>query len=48
MPRRARSPSTTAFTASTPVLATAKVGDRVAFDVSVHDGVNEITALRPQ
>ncbi|WP_339929635.1 copper-binding protein [uncultured Brevundimonas sp.] len=36
------------FTAPTEMLATAKVGDRVAFDVSVHDGVNEITALRPQ
>lgn len=36
------------FTAPAVVLAGAKVGDRVAFDVSVHDGVNEITALRPQ
>tara|TARA_R110002051_G_scaffold294164_1_gene359383 strand:+ start:136 stop:513 length:378 start_codon:yes stop_codon:yes gene_type:complete len=39
---------TMAFSAAPPVLATVKVGDRVAFDVSVHDGVNEITALRPQ
>lgn len=36
------------FTAPAAVLADASVGDRVAFDVSVHDGVNEITALRPQ
>ena len=36
------------FTAPAEVLAGAKVGDRVAFDVSVHDGVNEVTALRPQ
>lgn len=36
------------FTAPAAVLASAKVGDRVAFDVSVHDGVNEVTALRPQ
>ena len=36
------------FTAPTAVLADARVGDRVAFDVSVHDGVNEVTALRPQ
>ena len=36
------------FTAPTAVLATAKVGNRVAFDVSVRDGVNEVTALRPQ
>lgn len=39
---------TMTFTAPTAVLASAKVGDRVAFDVSVHDGINEITALRPQ
>ena len=36
------------FSAPAAVLADAKVGDRVAFDVSVHDGVNEVTALRPQ
>ena len=36
------------FTAPAAVLANAKVGDRVAFDVSVHDGVNEVTALRAQ
>lgn len=36
------------FSAPATVLADAKVGDRVAFDVSVHDGVNEVTALRPQ
>ena len=36
------------FTAPAAVLADARVGDRVAFDVSVHDGVNEVTALRPQ
>jgi len=36
------------FTAPAAVLAGAKVGDRVAFDISVHDGVNEVTALRPQ
>ena len=36
------------FTAPAAVLASAKVGDRVAFDVSVHDGINEITALRSQ
>jgi Cu(I)/Ag(I) efflux system protein CusF len=36
------------FTAPAEVLAGAKVGDRVAFDVSVHDGVNEVTALRHQ
>lgn len=39
---------TMTFTAPAAVLAGAKVGDRVAFDVSVHNGVNEITALRPQ
>ena len=36
------------FTAPAAVLANARVGDRVAFDVSVHDGVNEVTALRAQ
>jgi Cu/Ag efflux protein CusF len=36
------------FTAQAGVLADARVGDRVAFDVSIHDGVNEVTALRPQ
>ncbi len=36
------------FSAPAAVLADAKVGDQVAFDVSVHDGVNEVTALRPQ
>lgn len=36
------------FTAPAAVLAGSKVGDRVAFDVSVHDGVNEVTALRPR
>lgn len=36
------------FTAPAAVLADARVGDRVAFDVSVHDGVNEVTALRAQ
>ena len=36
------------FSAPAAVLEDAKVGDRVAFEVSVHDGVNEVTALRPQ
>ena len=36
------------FTAPAAGLADARVGDRVAFDVSVHDGVNEVTALRAQ
>lgn len=39
---------TMTFTAPAAVLADAKAGDRVAFDVSVHNGVNEVTALRPQ
>ena len=39
---------TMAFTAPAAVRGDARVGDRVAFDVSVHDGINEITALRPQ
>ncbi len=39
---------TMTFTAPAAVLADAKAGDRVAFDVSVRDGVNEVTALRPQ
>lgn len=34
------------FTAPAAVLGDAKVGDRVAFDVSVHNGINEVTALR--
>ncbi|MGV9005916.1 MAG: copper-binding protein [Brevundimonas sp.] len=36
------------FSAPAAVLADTKVGDRVAFDVSIHDGTNEVTALRLQ
>lgn len=36
------------FTASPAVVEAASTGDRVEFDVSVRDGVNEITAIRPE
>ena len=36
------------FTASPAVLVDARPGQRVEFDVSVRDGVNEITAIRPE
>lgn len=36
------------FTASPAVLADARPGGRVEFDVTVRDGVNEITAIRPE
>lgn len=35
------------FTASPAVMGAASPGERIAFDVSVRDGVNEITAIRP-
>ena len=35
------------FTASPAVLEAASTGERIAFDVSVRDGVNEVTAIRP-
>ncbi|MDI6623533.1 MAG: copper-binding protein [Brevundimonas sp.] len=36
------------FTASPAVLEAASTGERIEFDVSVRDGVNEITAIRPE
>ncbi len=36
------------FTASPAVAESAETGERIAFDVSVRDGVNEITAIRPE
>jgi Cu/Ag efflux protein CusF len=36
------------FTASPAIVEAASTGERIAFDVSVHDGVNEITAIRPE
>lgn len=36
------------FTASPAVVEAASPGDRVEFDVSVRDGVNEITAIRAE
>lgn len=35
------------FNASPAILEAASTGGRIAFDVSVRDGVNEITAIRP-
>jgi len=35
------------FTASPAVMEAASTGERIEFDVSVRDGVNEITAIRP-
>lgn len=36
------------FTASPTILEAASTGERVEFDVSVRDGVNEITAIRAE
>ena len=36
------------FTASPAIVEAASPGERIAFDVSVRDGVNEITAIRPE
>ena len=36
------------FTASPTIVEAASTGERVEFDVSVRDGVNEITAIRPE
>ncbi len=36
------------FNASTAVVEAARTGQRIEFDVSVRDGVNEITAIRPE
>lgn len=36
------------FNAPPAVLEAASTGDRIEFDVSVRDGVNEITAIRPE
>lgn len=35
------------FNASPAVLEAASTGERIVFEVSVRDGVNEITAIRP-
>lgn len=36
------------FTTSPAIMEAASTGQRIEFDVSVHDGVNEITAIRPE
>lgn len=36
------------FTASPAIVETASTGHRIEFDISVRDGVNEITAIRPE
>lgn len=36
------------FTGSPAILAAARSGDRIEFDLVVRDGVNEITAIRPE
>lgn len=36
------------FTASPAILEAASTGQRIEFDVSVRDGANEITAIRPE
>ena len=41
-------PLTMRFNASTAVVEAARTGQRIEFDVSVRDGVNEITAIRPE
>lgn len=39
---------TMAFTAAPAVIATAKVGDRVDFDLAVRGNAAEVTAIRPR
>lgn len=36
------------FDASPAIVEAASTGERIEFDVSVRDGVNEITAIRPE
>lgn len=36
------------FTASPAIMEAVSTGQRIEFDVSVRDGVNEITAIRPE